>query len=115
MWIYLSDSFLSIVEFHDNRDILLVRARHKGDIERVFPNTEVKCTPNHDYLYRALVARDVVAEAIAEQVKRVDYGNFKNSVKGESRRERESRHKAYTRCWEAMVEWQRLMDREARG
>src|SRR5215471_12554372 len=99
MWIFLSDSFLSIVQSHDDPDVLLVRARHKGDIERVFTDAKVTRTPDADYLYRALIARHAVARAVAEQVNRIGYPNFKNSVKDMVR------HDAYMRCWMDMMEW----------
>ena len=36
-----------------------------------------------DYLYRAFVARDAVARAVAEQAHRIGYPKFKDSVKEE--------------------------------
>ena len=36
MWIVLNKSFLSIVKNRNNENELLVRARAKGDIEKVF-------------------------------------------------------------------------------
>jgi hypothetical protein len=87
MWICLNKSFLSIVDPQGSyaggdgrsRD-LLVRARFKGDIEAVFPDAKVTQTPDRDYMYRATVARDVVAAAIQNEVLNIDYSNFKGSV-----------------------------------
>jgi len=46
MWIFLSDSFLSIVDKDDpSGATLLVRARVAGDIERVFPGVAVATMP----------------------------------------------------------------------
>lgn len=114
MWIYLTDSFLSIIESQDDPGVLLVRARHEGDIERVFPGAEVERTPHRDYLYRALVSRTDVAKALTEQVNRIGYRNFKDCVKAESRPEAESRHDAYTHCWRSMVAWQHQTEGAAR-
>jgi len=44
MWVYLWDSFLSIVQSKENPHFLLVRARHVGDIERVFHSAKVQLT-----------------------------------------------------------------------
>ncbi len=96
MWIFMSDSFLSIVEDLDNRDNLLVRARIQGDIERVFPGAEVSHTPDHDYYYRASLPRKEVAGKIAEKVESIGYSNFKNTVKDPGR------HEAYFEVWEIM-------------
>ena len=81
MWIFLNDAFLSIVDKGGDGSTLLVRARQEGDIRRVFPNAEVTRTPGHDYLYRARIGRDEVAQAMAEAVKAITYPNFKGSVK----------------------------------
>ena len=41
MWIFLNNSFLSMVENRNNKEELLVRSRIKGDIEKVFPDSDV--------------------------------------------------------------------------
>ncbi len=103
MWLSLSDSFLSIVALEgptaDPRQ-LLVRARVAGDIERVFPIATVAHTPKHDYAYRAILPRTVVATALAAVVQAIDYTNFKNSVPDRAR------HDAYFACWDAMYDLQ---------
>lgn len=100
MWIFLSDSFFSIVE--DARTgKLWVRARQKGDIARVFPGYRERHTPAADYSYRILVHRNVVAKKIAAEVRKIEYPNFKDSVLDESR------HWAYLQVWTAMFEWAR--------
>jgi hypothetical protein len=42
----MNKSFLSIVADLDNPDNLLVRARIRGDIERLFPEADVIHTPD---------------------------------------------------------------------
>ncbi len=96
MWIFLNNSFLSIVSDRDNPDNLLVRARLKGDIERLFPKIKAVHSPKADYAFRASIPRDEVSNAIAKQVKSVDYDNFKNSV------EEHDRHDAYFDVWSVM-------------
>lgn len=100
MWIFLNSAFLSIVDKGGNGSTLLVRARHEGDIERVFPQAAVERTPQHDYRFRARIDREVVAMALAEAVKGIRYSNFKDSV-GER-----SRHDAYMDVWSAMYRYQ---------
>ncbi len=103
MWLSLSDSFLSIVALEgptaDPRQ-LLIRARVAGDIERVFPSAMVTHTPQHDYAYRTILPRTMVAAALAAAVKAIDYANFKNSVPDQAR------HDAYLACWIAMHDLQ---------
>jgi hypothetical protein len=42
MWVFLNDSFLSIVAHRTEPGVLLVRARTAGDIEAVFPQAHVR-------------------------------------------------------------------------
>ncbi len=94
MWVCLNNAFFSIVEPDDiGGDVLLVRARRKGDIEKVFPGVKVERIPGRDYLYRALIQRELVAETIADQVRRICYDNFKNSVRDHKL------HDAYSAFW----------------
>lgn len=82
MWICLNNAFFSIVDDGCGPSQLLVRARRKSDIEKVFPEgaDQVKVTQGRDYLFRAYLDRDYVADVIAEQLLSINYGNFKNSV-----------------------------------
>lgn len=100
MWIFLNDSFLSIVAHHDDPELLLVRARAAGDIERVFKDARVSHTPGHDYAYRAEIAREHAGAVLARRIEQIDYPNFKSSV-----RERD-RHDVYMDVWQKMVEFQ---------
>ena len=61
MWIQFNNAFLSIVENRDNKLELLVRARIKGDIEKIFPEVEVFENDSADYKYRALISKAKVA------------------------------------------------------
>lgn len=98
MWLTLNDSFVSIVAHREKPGILLVRARFKGDLQRLFPDfaKKVKRTPSADYLFRVEVPRVIVANVIAEKLLGIDYPNFKNSVR------EEFRHEAYSRVWGVM-------------
>lgn len=103
MWVCLSEAFFSIVEPADaGGDLLLVRARRGGDIEKVFPDAEVVRTPGRDYLFRAMIDRELVAQAIADQVRQVSYPNFKDSV-----RDRKL-HGAYASFWHTHARLQEL-------
>ena len=100
MWIFLNNAFLSIVDKGGDGTTLLVRARRAGDIERVFPGAAVSKTPRNDYRYRALIAREEVAEAMAASVRSIEYANFKATVK------EHHRHEAYLEVWGAMHDFQ---------
>jgi hypothetical protein len=97
MWIMTNNSYLSIVSKDCGPAELLVRARRAGDIEKVFPDAKVTRTTNRDYLYRAVLPRDVVKQALAAMIDHIDYPNFKDSV------EDGSLHAAYVGVWCAMA------------
>lgn len=97
MWISLNDCFLSIVSKDCARDELLVRARRRGDIDKIFPEAKVIVTDAADYQFRAVVKRDAIAAALAGEVARITYSNFKNAV------DNGPLHDAYLRCWTAMA------------
>jgi hypothetical protein len=111
MWIFLNNSFLSIVAHHDRPDLLLVRARVPGDIQRVFGKGKVKIerTPLRDYSYRAEVPRTVVAAALVRKIEGIDYTNFKDSVQDYDR------HDFYLRVWSVMFQMQRWWAGRRRG
>jgi hypothetical protein len=103
MWICLNNSFLSIVEpgpevTHHAEDVLVVRARHKGDIEAVFPVADVVINQARDYPYRAFVHRETVAHVLAMQVHNINYTNFKDSVT------QPKRVRAYTNVWVTLLD-----------
>lgn len=105
MWVFLNDAFVSIVEHDRDPDVLLVRARIHGDVERFIgpympSGVKVRRTPEADYLYRAEVAREAVEAAVADAVRGVDYPNFKDSVPDSSR------HTAYSSVWSVMYRYQ---------
>ena len=97
MWLMLSDCFFSIVSKDCARDEVLVRARRKGDIEKLFPAAKVRRDDRADYLYRAAVKKNEVADALMVEVHRVTYPNFKDSVKDPAL------HRAYSRVWADML------------
>ena len=97
MWIMTNNSYLSIVSKDCAPAELLVRARRAGDIERIFPDAKATRNTNSDYLYRAVLPRDAVKQALAAMIDQIDYPNFKDSV------EDRSLHAAYVSVWCAMA------------
>ena len=96
MWIFLPESFISVVQKPGDTDTLTVRARIKGDIESVFPDACVEADKGTDYKYRARVSRQAVAQVLHDQVMDLNWGNFKGEVKDRKR------HDAYMNVWRAM-------------
>lgn len=102
MWVFLSNAFLSIVEHKDDPALLVVRARARTDLARVFPAHagRVAHTPGGDYAFRASVPREEVAAALHAEVRRIGYTNFKDSVKEADRKA------ACLRVWNTMADFQ---------
>lgn len=97
MWIFLNNAFLSIVRKDCGPDELLVRARRRVDIVRVFPKAKVIATPRGDYRFRAIVPGPAITVALARAVRAIDYPNFKDSV-----RDRRL-HQVCLRVWQASL------------
>ena len=100
MWIFLSDAMLSIVDKGGDGSTLLVRARRREDLTRVFTDAQVQVGGGTDDPYRARLDREAVALGVAEAVRNIRYPNFKSTV------QEDDRHTAYLRVWAAMAGFQ---------
>ena len=103
MWTILNNAFLSIVENREDSNELLVRSRVNGDIEKIFPKANVFQDKLADYKYRSFINRKEVASAIYNEIMKIDYDNFKNSVpKTDS-----ERLSAYGDVWSVLLKLQK--------
>jgi|GEM_PF-1822641 len=100
MWIFLRDSFLSIVQHGDEPRLLQVRARIRDDIERIFPESYVSEDTRGDYRFCATISRDRVAHVIANRVQHIDYGSLNEQVRTSDR------SNAYDKAYSIMLEEQ---------
>lgn len=75
MWIFTPYGFVSVVE--DDDGDLVVRARRREHLERLFPNETIVTTRRSDYKYRVFVDRYQLAKTVAGWVTSIDYDNFK--------------------------------------
>ena len=98
MWVFLNNSFLSIVENRNNKEELLVRSRVRGDIDKIFPDSNIFEMENSDYKYRSYVKKIEVSEKIREIVTNINYDNFKNSIS----KSEDQRHSSYLNVWNEM-------------
>lgn len=100
MWIMLHDAFFSIVSKDCAPHQLMVRARRRRDIPKVFPNARVTESKASDYQFRAVVTREAITAAMAAEIERINYPNFKDVVRDQAL------HDAYLRVWTAMAQIQ---------
>tara|TARA_B100000242_G_C42970022_1_gene450066 strand:+ start:308 stop:619 length:312 start_codon:yes stop_codon:yes gene_type:complete len=98
MWVFLNNSFLSIVENRNNKEELLVRSRVRGDIDKIFPDSNIFEMENSDYKYRSYIKKIEVSEKIREIVTNINYDNFKNSIS----KSEDQRHSSYLNVWNEM-------------
>ena len=103
MWIMLNNSFLSIVENRNDPSELLVRSRVKGDIEKIIFDADVFEDSSADYKYRSFIKKEKVASLISNELIKINYDNFKNSVPKDDF----ERYKAYNNVWSAMRAFQK--------
>jgi hypothetical protein len=104
VWAFLTCGFYSIIQHRDDPELLLVRARVKGDLEKLkekyLPNLgKIVYMPTADYPYRALAWRVEVADAAKLAILDINYTNFKSEV---SKQQGSARHDLYMRVWGVM-------------
>ena len=100
MWIFTPTGFLSIVDKGGDGTTLLVRGRRKGEIESIFPGASVEITRRNDYLYRARIDREQVAQVMAEMIRNLNYSNYKSTIHDHAL------HDACMEVWEVMYRYQ---------
>jgi len=113
VWVCLNDAFFSAVSKDCKPSEVMIRARREGDLEKVF-NDEVLLSTHgfrpvvvtrytkSDYLFRAAVPRDHLKAALAAEVDRIVYSNFKASTRDPKL------HACYNRMWNAHADMQEL-------
>jgi hypothetical protein len=103
MWLMSSVGFFSVVR-KPGDDQLTIRARAREDLETLgrtyLPSlAEITAGGGTDYQFRARVRPEVLAEAVAEMVRGIDYANFKNEV---AAHQGEDRAHAYGEVWQVL-------------
>ncbi len=90
MWIYTKEGFVSAVRYkqEDRREratldlveLVIVRARRREHLQKLFPEHEIHETPEADYAFRVFVVQEEFATVLFNLALDIDYPNFKNSV-----------------------------------
>jgi|GEM_PF-563507 len=80
MWVFTSKGFISAVAHRDKPEHLMVRARRLEHLQAIFPGTEIQQIASSDYKYRITVSKDTFAAVMFQEIKRLTYDNFKNSI-----------------------------------
>lgn len=103
MWVMTTGGFYSAVEHRDNPELVLVRARAKGDLKRLkeyVPTLKIREDRGADYRWRTTMTRDEWASVLVALSTTIDYDNFKNAVR---RKHSVKREGIYHRVWAALT------------
>lgn len=102
MWLITNRGLLSVVEDTGNPNLLLVRSRQQGLLEEFLAEARVDAVvfddDSADYPHRVFLSRVEFAEVVYDQIVRIDYPNFKDSVKSRVLRG------LYHRVWSVLAE-----------
>ncbi len=85
MWLFCKSGFFSAVAHLDKPGAILLRARFRGDLERLcaahgLDPATIAETPEADYRFRMELPRADWARVAAEEAAAIDYPNFKAAV-----------------------------------
>jgi hypothetical protein len=100
MWVFLPDAFISVVEHESEPRLVCVRARIRGDLERLFPEADIAETIDRDYRFATSLPKERVAQVISLRISKMTYQNFFDAIPDEDRKQ------AYIQVWGAMYEEQ---------
>jgi hypothetical protein len=106
MWILTDVGFISVVEHQDDMNMLQVRSRVREDISRIFPNAAVYEHDGADYLFRANISREEVANVLWEKMMTLDYTSHVKDVAIKRSAPAAGRSAAYYATWTAMSKMQ---------
>jgi hypothetical protein len=81
MWIFTSSGFISAVQDHEDRTII-VRSRDRASLESISSqfSSLVIATPLADYPYRLKLNSEQLSKWLADQASSINYRNFKSEV-----------------------------------
>jgi hypothetical protein len=80
MWLFTQNSFISVVQHRGRTDDVLIRARVKKHLTRLFPDKakEIFEDADADYRWRLILSKQELADRISAYIlQSLDYDNFK--------------------------------------
>lgn len=80
MWLFTKNSFIAVVQHRERPNDVLVRARVKKHLSRLFPKKakEIFEDAEADYRWRLIVSKQELAGRISDYIlQNLDYDNFK--------------------------------------
>ncbi len=102
MWLFTTEGFFSIVQKPGEAE-LTIRARSRADLERLAKGRDLGPIiegGGTDYPYRLRASREAVALMALDQVRGLDYSNFKSAV---AKRMGATRSHTYGKVWSTLL------------
>lgn len=104
MWIFTNKGAVSIVQDWKDPLFFWVRSRKREHLVSFatgmepYPSKRIEVTPNNDYAFRVKVSLSEFQTLMVTQPEKVDYTNFKNSIKDNVY------HHACSKIWSALLD-----------
>jgi len=76
MLITSTSGFLSVVNSQSDGDYVLVRAKHKGELSRLFDERRIQSLDHENFKYGVSVCKQEFADTLVKMIKGIDYTNF---------------------------------------
>ena len=108
MWVYTTSGFLAIVQHKDRPGFFQVKSRSAAPLESLWPDQEIEVIDWADYRFRITIRKEQVMPVITGALESLDYTSFKNECS-----EDEDYHRALTRIWVIMHQFQDLLERQS--
>ena len=108
MWLFTTSGFLSIVQHKDLPGFFQVKSRSADPLEALWPDQEIEVIDWADYRFRITVRKERVIPVITATLESLDYTSFKNECS-----DHEEYHRALTRIWGTMFQFQDLLERRS--
>ncbi|WP_018474750.1 hypothetical protein [Echinicola pacifica] len=80
MLITSSNGFLSVVNKPNEVDHLIVRAKFKGDLSRLFDDCRIWPTQDPDFPFAISICKQEFVGILIKMVKSIDYTNFSTDL-----------------------------------
>jgi len=118
MWVFTDDGFYSVAkDSYCSKDTVMVRARVKDDLERLFDviykkqskRPRIKTIDHSDYRFRAEIVQQYWAAYLYEKGNTIDYPTVKDNIIPERNHKRS---KYYYQIWNSLCQLQDAFKRK---
>ncbi|MBD8490830.1 hypothetical protein IFO69_18910 [Echinicola sp. CAU 1574] len=80
MLITSTNGFISVVNSNSDIDHLVVRAKHKGDLSRLFDERRIQPIEHEVFRFGISLCKQEFADTLIKMIKCIDYTNFETTM-----------------------------------